>query len=215
METTGPAAPEPADGKDPRPPPGSDDVTTTTRPTTDPHAAFARWVEPEIAAMLRVAHTLTASWSDAEDVVQESLVRAFRSMDRFDGRHPRAWLFTIVRHTHLNSLRRTRPVLVEDRALHGRPPAFGPEQAASPEDLVADSTYDSDVADALAALNPRYREVVLLVDVDRLSYAEAAGALGVPVGTVMSRLSRARSRLRSRLEHRRPHDRTRERTEDA
>lgn len=192
-------------GKDPPVPPGSGDMSMATPETVeDAHVAFARWVEPEIAAMLRVAHTLTRSWSDAEDVVQESLVRAFRGIGGFDGRHPRAWLFTIVRNTHLNSLRRTRPLLVEDTDLQGRPPAFGQDSVTSPEELHAQRTYDTDVEEALASLGPRFREVVLLVDVDHLTYAEAAGALGVPVGTVMSRLSRARSRLRSQLEHRRP-----------
>lgn len=166
---------------------------------------FATWVEPEIEVLLRVAHSLTGSWADAEDVVQETLMRAYRAIDGFDGRHPRAWLLTILRRTHLNSLRRTRPLLVEDQSLERRRPAFGQAASvASAEDLVGDRLLDDDVEQALLALDERFRTAVLLVDVNQLTYAEAAELLEVPVGTLMSRLSRGRARLRKQLRHRRP-----------
>jgi RNA polymerase sigma factor (sigma-70 family) len=112
---------------------------------------FATWVEPEIEVLLRVAHSLTGSWADAEDVVQETLIRAYRAIDGFDGRHPRAWLLTILRRTHLNSLRRTRPLLVEDQTLERRRPAFGQAASvASAEDLVGDRLLDDDVEQAAA-----------------------------------------------------------------
>lgn len=204
----------PSDGKEPEGPAGSEDMTpAATHPTTgDPAAAraevraeaFARWVEPEVEVLLRVAHTLTGSWSDADDVVQDTLVRAWRAADRFDGRHPRAWLLTILRRTHLNSLRRTRPDLVGDDVLTTRRPAFGSARAASPEQIVDEQGFDTDVAAALAGLGEQFRRAVLLVDVDHLTYEEAAAALDVPVGTVVSRVSRGRSRLRAALAHRRP-----------
>lgn len=196
--------------------PGAD-VTAASRPAgsadaPDPARAarFGTLVEPEIEAMLRVAHRLTGSWADAEDVVQDALVRAYRALDSFDGRHVRAWLFTIVRRTHLNSLRRQRPEPADPTTADGTGvldrarPAFGRQVSPSAEDLVADRQLDADVEAALAAIDPRFRQVVLLVDVDRLSAADAAEALGVPTGTVVSRLSRGRRRLREALPHRRP-----------
>jgi RNA polymerase sigma-70 factor (ECF subfamily) len=162
--------------------------------------AFRCHVEPEIEVLLRVAYTLTGSWPDAEDVVQETLIRAWRALDRFDGAHPRAWLLTILRHAHLNSLRRHRPDVVADvAAASGARPAFGALAEPSPEERVIEVTFGAEVERALAALDPRFRTVLLLVDVDQLSYAEVAEVLGVPLGTVMSRLSRARDRVRRQL----------------
>lgn len=163
-------------------------------------AAFRDQVEPDIPVMLRVALNLTRNPHDAEDLVQESLIRAFRALDTFDGRHPRAWLLTIVRHTHLNMNRRQRPDAVADCAALGDPrPAFGSPVGVSAEQSHLDGTLNARLEQALASLDPRFRAVVVLVDVNDLSYAEAAAVLGVPVGTVMSRLSRARNRLRSLL----------------
>lgn len=196
-------------GKDRAAPPGSPDMDATDElveaDVRRRAEAFATHVEPEIDVLLRVAHTLTGSWSDGEDVVQETLIRAYRAIDSFDGRHPRAWLLTILRRTHLNSVRRTRPVLVEDQTLERRRPAFGQAaSAASPEDVVGEAHLDDDIEQALLALDPRFRTAVLLVDVHQLTYAEAADLLGVPLGTLMSRLSRARARLRKQLRHRHP-----------
>ncbi|CAN5125120.1 hypothetical protein BH09ACT12_BH09ACT12_23340 [soil metagenome] len=206
----GPHDPSDHVGKDPATAPGFDSVEAVgtaeqldLQPAGD--RAFATWVEPEIEVLLRVAHSLTGSWQDAEDVVQDTLIRAYRAIDGFDGRHPRAWLLTILRRTHLNSLRRTRPDLVEDQSLERQRPAFGQAASvASPEDVVGDRLLDDDVELALRALDPRFRTAVLLVDVHQLTYAEAADLLDVPVGTLMSRLSRGRARLRRHLRHRRP-----------
>ncbi len=162
--------------------------------------AFREYVEPEIEVMLRVAQSLTGNRADAEDVVQEALLRAFRAVDRFDGRHPRAWLLTILRNTHHNSRRRQRPDPIGDWDVvrHSRP-AFGAALQPSAEDAVLASTLDAELHRAVAELDPRFREALVLVDVHQLSYAEAAAVLGVPIGTVMSRLSRARDRVRRRL----------------
>ncbi|OLT20526.1 RNA polymerase subunit sigma-70 [Ornithinimicrobium sp. CNJ-824] len=167
---------------------------------SDRSQTFAEVVEPEIEVMLRVAYSLTSRHADAEDLVQEALLRAYRALDRFDGRHPRAWLLTILRRTHLNMQRRTRPDLVDDwSVLQGHRPAFGAATTASSEQTYLDATLPTQLVRALRELDPRFRAAVLLVDVHDLSYAEAAAVLGVPVGTVMSRLSRARDRLRRRL----------------
>ena len=201
------------DGKEPGGSPGSEDMPLTTAPAQRGEApraeAFARWVEPEVEVLLRVAHTLTGSWSDADDVVQDTLVRAWGAVDRFDGRHPRAWLLTILRRTHLNSLRRSRPDLVGDDVLARHRPAFGAAHASSPEQVVVERAFDADVAAAVASLGEQFRRAVLLVDVDHLTYDEAAAVLDVPTGTVVSRVSRGRSRLRAALAHRRPRGGTR------
>lgn len=172
-------------------------------PTPDPGrrssaAAFARYVEPEVPVLYRVALTMAGQSADAEDLVQDTLVRAYRAIDRFDGAHPRAWLLTILRNTHRNRARTRIPALLhEDEQEAGRLDRGG--DARSAEDIVVDAQFEAVVADALAALPPMHRTVVQLVDVDGLTYAEAALAIGIPRGTVMSRLHRARARIRTRL----------------
>ncbi len=162
--------------------------------------SFRVFVEPEIEVLLRVARTMAASAADAEDLVQETLLRAYRGVHRFDGRHPRAWLLTILRNTHVNLHRRQRPLAIDDdELLRASRPAFGSGQQPSAEDAVVDLELDTELAAAVASLDPRFRAALLLVDVLDLSYAETAAVLGVPVGTVMSRLSRARARVRRHL----------------
>lgn len=162
-------------------------------------ARFAHYVVPEIEVMLRVARSVTGSAVEAEDLVQDALVRAFRSIDKFDGRHPRAWLLTIVRNTHINRNRRQRPVLLDDPdapETSGRDPVSG-----SVEDDYIDRTFDTAIAVSLQNLSDDARRVIELVDIAGLSYAEAADELQVPVGTVMSRLHRARRKVREDLRH--------------
>ena len=162
--------------------------------------AFRAHVEPEVEVLLRVARTLTGSWADAEDLTQETLIRAWRAADRFDGAHPRAWLLTILRRTHLNMHRRQRPDTTDDLGLlDGARPAFDATSPPTPEEQVLAGTLPAELEHALDRLGEPFRTVVLLIDVDGVSYAEAATLLGVPVGTVMSRLSRGRQRLRAQL----------------
>ena len=158
--------------------------------------AFQAYVLPELEVLLRVAYTLVSRPADAEDLVQDTLLRAFRSMDSFDGRHPRAWLLTIMRNAQINRTRRRRPELLDnpDRAAD-----VAGDDVVSAEAMVMVETFDATVAEALEALPPKLRLVVELVDVRGLSYTEAAQVLGVPTGTIMSRLHRARNRIRSRL----------------
>ncbi len=160
--------------------------------------AFARYVEPEIPVLYRVALTLAKQRADAEDLVQDTLIRAYRAVDRFDGAYPRAWLFTILRNTHRNRLRTRIPSpLLESDQQAGVLDRAGVDRSA--EEVVVGPMFEAVVAEALAALPTMHRVVVQLVDVDGLTYAEAAEALGVPRGTVMSRLHRARARIRTRL----------------
>jgi RNA polymerase sigma-70 factor (ECF subfamily) len=158
---------------------------------------FERYVLPEVEVLLRVALSLTRHQAEAEDLVQDTLVRAFRGIEGFDGQYPRAWLLTILRNTHINRNRRRRPELLRDPETTDQ--RLAANVARDRTDAFVDEALDAEIIRALDALGPRFREVVELVDIDGLSYAEAADVLGIPLGTVMSRLHRARSRIRARL----------------
>ena len=171
-------------------------------PTGTGHDAFRRYVVPELPVLLRVARRMTGNPTDAEDLVQETLVRAYRAVDRFDGRHPRAWLLTILRNTWRNMNRRSRPVLLDTGDEMLSVPAAGADGRRGAEEHVLDGMLDAELATGLRDLPAKHRAVVTLVDIDGLTYQEAADVLGIPTGTVMSRLHRARKRLRARLERR-------------
>lgn len=150
--------------------------------------AFARYVLPEVELLLRVGRSLTRHPADAEDLLQHTLLRAYRAVDRFDGRHPRAWLLTILHDTH-----------AERRQGSHTARAAAPANE-EPESVVVQEAFDSAVEEALRALPDKFRTVVELVDLDGLSYQEVAVTLGVPVGTVTRRLRRGRSRIRAAVE---------------
>lgn len=161
-------------------------------------SAFERYVLPEIEVLLRVAHSLTRNHAEAEDLVQDTLIRAYRGIDGFDGRYPRAWLLTILRNTNINRNRRRRPELLSDPdATFDR---LASDDSGDRADISVDRELDAEIVSALRALSDPFRNVVELVDIDGLAYAEAAEVLDVPVGTVMSRLHRARTRIRDHLE---------------
>ncbi|WP_114589946.1 RNA polymerase sigma factor [Euzebya pacifica] len=159
--------------------------------------AFRTHVLPQIPVLFGIARRLTTSPQDAEDLVQDTLVKAFRAIGTFDGRYARSWLLTILRNTNTNRLRKRMPDLLEDEwTTLGRMPAAGADGRDGPAELVAEGLSGEAVVAALEALPMHHRAVVALVDIDGLSYREAADVLGVPVGTVMSRLHRARAKLR-------------------
>lgn len=178
--------------------PGFLSVNDAASTPATPDARFAEYVLPEIDVLLRVARTLTRDHADAEDLVQDTLVRAFRGIDGFDGTHPRAWLLTILRNTQVNRNRRRRPELLDDpdKTMATLAGSAGED---SVEGLVVGATFDAVVEDAFVNLPDKFRRAVELVDIGGLSYAEAAAAMGVPEGTVMSRVHRARRRIRDRL----------------
>lgn len=171
-------------------------VAATSRAATGDR--FVALVVPELDVLYRVARSISSNVDDAEDLVQDTLLRAFRGLDRFDGRHTRAWLLTIMRNAHHNRNRRRRPTLLRDDTTsevdRRNPPA------PSAEDVATRSTAAAWVTDALDHLTPRLRQVAQLVDVDGLTYDEAAALLDIPAGTVTSRVHRARRHMRGRLE---------------
>lgn len=187
-------------GESSRHQPGSRAVKESSVPATnDAEAAFARYVLPEVDVLYRVAMSITRNRPDAEDLVQDTMLRAFRSIERFDGRHPRAWLLTIVRNAQINRVRRRRPGLLADPDGFADRDAGMADDAPGPEQVVMDRQFDSVVEDAYLALPEKFREVIDLVDLAGLSYDEAAAVLEVPQGTVMSRLHRGRKRIRESL----------------
>jgi RNA polymerase sigma-70 factor, ECF subfamily len=169
-------------------------------PAADVADHFREYVVPELDVLLRVAQRVTGRAADAEDLVQETLIRAYRAVDRFDGRHPRAWLLTILRNTWKNMNRRARLPTVDDEQALVNVPAHGADGRNAPEELVVDSYLSTELVTGLQQLPDTFRQVVMLVDVDGLTYEETADTLGIPTGTVMSRLHRARRRLRKHLE---------------
>lgn len=163
--------------------------------------AFRLFVEPEIPVLLRVARSLTGNSGDAEDLVQETLIKAFGALDNFDGANPRAWLLTILRNTAHNVWRKKKPDYVDDwTLLSDFKPAFGAESPQSAEEEVISGLTDPMLATAVNSLSKEFRAVLILVDVEGFSYAECAEILGVPIGTIMSRRSRAVAKVRKSLQ---------------
>jgi RNA polymerase sigma-70 factor, ECF subfamily len=153
-------------------------------------------------ALYDVALRLTRNRAEAEDVVQEACLRAFRSFDRFNpGTNCRAWLFTILRNVFLNRVRsRGREVLeAEMGGLDQAETTTDTEVGRNPEEQFLQAMLHGDVDRALTTLPLSFRETVLLVDLEGLTYREVAEVLGCPIGTVMSRLSRGRALLRRAL----------------
>ena len=151
-------------------------------------------------ALYGTAMRLTRNPADAEDLVQESFFRAFRSADRFErGTNLKACLFTILHNTFRNQLRQAgrTPIEVDTEVVELA--AARPGYGQSPEQMLLSSTLDADLQEALDALSPAFRQAVWLRDVEEFSYAEIAEMLAIPVGTVMSRISRGRRARYQRL----------------
>lgn len=164
---------------------------------TDQAQRFEELIVPEMAFLARVARSMSHSAAEADDLAQDTLLKAYRAMDRFDGRHPKAWLARIARNTAINRDQRNREFLLSEDGIVE--PEDDGSQGADPEEIVTSADVDEVLRAALDALPPAFRVIVQLVDVEDLSYQEAADALEIPVGTVMSRLHRARRRMRQAL----------------
>lgn len=164
-------------------------------------AAFEQEALACIDGLYGAALRLTANPADAEDLVQDTYLKAFKSADQFQpGTNLRAWLFTILHNTFLNRRRRAvrEPVAAEPDEIE-RAAAALPGEVETPERLLLRGTLDADLQAALDSLPEAFRQAVWLRDVEEFTYAEIAGMLGVPIGTVMSRISRGRRLLFERL----------------
>jgi RNA polymerase sigma-70 factor (ECF subfamily) len=163
----------------------------------DLHSQFEELVLPHLDAAYNLARWLTGNEHDAEDVVQDAFVRAFKFFGGFRGGNCRSWLLTIVRNTAYSWLEKNR----------GRHPAdeFNEEvhatedESANPEAQLLLQADREQVRQAVEQLPAEFREVIVLRELEDLSYREIAGIAGIPIGTVMSRLARARKILQQTL----------------
>ena len=156
--------------------------------------SFEEVVLPHLAAAYNLARWLIRNDHDAEDAVQEAYLRAFRSFDGFRGASEgRTWLLTIVRNTCYTRLKRDpRAEITEafDEEIHGVE-----DDARSPEAMLVERANVQRLRQALAELSPEFREVIVLRELEEMSYQQIAELAAIPLGTVMSRLARARQRL--------------------
>jgi RNA polymerase sigma-70 factor (ECF subfamily) len=162
-------------------------------------SAFETDALSHLDSLYGTALRLTRNEADAQDLVQDTYVKAFRSRKQFRrGTHLKAWLFTILHNTFRNRRRDLGrdPVEIDSDRVDLEAPA---DPAHTPEEQLLRDTLEPDLQAALDALPEAFREAVWLRDVEEFSYAEIAEMLGIPVGTVMSRLSRGRRMLYSRL----------------
>lgn len=160
-------------------------------------ARFEQTALPHLDAAYTLARHLLRNEQDAEDAVQEAFLRAIRHFDGYRGGDMRAWVLTIVRRSCYTWLRRhrgERETTEFDETIHHAPAAV-----EDPEAQALHGALREALAQAIAELPVEFREVVVLRDVQGLSYGEIAEVVGIPIGTVMSRLSRARQRLQRAL----------------
>jgi RNA polymerase sigma-70 factor, ECF subfamily len=174
---------------------------------------------PFVDALYNTAYRMTRNAEDAEDLVQETYLKAYRYYDKFEeGTNFKAWLFKIMKNTFINNYRKKQqvPALSDFADIEESFETQVNEEAApkikNPEEELLENVLDADVQQALDKLPPDYRMVVLLADLEGFSYKEIAEILEVPVGTVMSRLYRGRRLLeQAMLEFAREHGYLRER----
>jgi RNA polymerase sigma-70 factor (ECF subfamily) len=177
----------------------------------DKAARFEALAMPHLDAAYNLARWLTGSDSDAQDLLQNAFLRAFKAIDGYRGGDARAWLLTIVRNTFYTTLRDRRHEHADvcfDEELHSDD---GDDHAGSAYAVGSDPARIAAIRDAGDAVNralarlPRaYREVLVMKEMDDLSYKQIAQVVGIPIGTVMSRLARARKQLLALLVDERP-----------
>ncbi|HVH68131.1 MAG TPA: sigma-70 family RNA polymerase sigma factor, partial [Gemmatimonadales bacterium] len=164
-------------------------------------ASFEREALVHLDSLYRVALRLTGNSAEADDLVQETMLKAYRAWHQFQqGTNAKGWLLTILRHAFINEYRRrTRhPETVDVDAIEPFS-VFEEVQDEDPQGTFFDRIVDDEVLKAIDQLPEQFREAVVLSDVEGLSYEEIARILEVPVGTVKSRLFRARRQLQHKL----------------
>jgi RNA polymerase sigma-70 factor (ECF subfamily) len=168
-------------------------------------AAFEELVQRHQTQIYRVAYRLTGNHDDAEDLAQEAVVEAFRAFDRYQpGTYFDRWLYRIMSRTYIDTVRRRnrRPVVSLDAPVAGEGDplvALMGDSRQDPQQITEATDLDGLIQAALDRLPDEFRAAVVLADIEGLSYDEVAGALRCPVGTVRSRLHRARQMLREAL----------------
>lgn len=183
-------------------------VPTACAPDRELALRFAREAEPLFDVLSRGARRLTRSDADAEDLLQDTLLHAYAGFHSFhEGSNLKAWLFRILYNRWVSGYRakQARPVEVSaddvtERDLTDSATRL-PGGVRSAEAQVLDSMPDGDIKAAMVAMPQGFREAVFYADVEGYTYAETAEILGIPIGTVMSRVSRGRKRLRLALAH--------------
>jgi RNA polymerase sigma-70 factor (ECF subfamily) len=158
---------------------------------------FEQAALPHLDAAYNLARWLMRNEQDAQDAVQEAYLRAFRFFPGFRGGDARAWLMKIVRNTCYTSLRANRSM--QDATEFDETVLIPDSQAPNPEQAALQKDSDSSVRQAVESLPTGFREVLILREIEGMSYKEIAEITGMPTGTVMSSLSRARGRLRQAL----------------
>jgi RNA polymerase sigma-70 factor, ECF subfamily len=187
-------------------------IPAPARETASPQQAttedFETGVLAQLDSLYRTARRMTSGQQEAEDLVQETMLKAFRFADKYQpGTNLRAWLFRILNTSAINRYRKqaTHPTPAplpegEDFYLYNRiRDLSGQELNVGAEEEVLSKYLDEDVYKALQALPPNFRMPIVLADIEGLSYKEIAEALQIPIGTVMSRISRARRQLQRSL----------------
>jgi RNA polymerase sigma-70 factor (ECF subfamily) len=167
-------------------------------------AAFSRLVEKHKQSVYGLCYRLLGTSEESRDAAQEAFVRAYTGIRDFDARQPfAAWVLRIARNHCIDLLRRRRPTLAlearGDEPEAGVAPELQDHFAVGGEQAVQEFEAQRDLDRAIGALPPRYREVIALFHVQHRSYAEIAQTLGVPMGTVMTWLHRARKELKASL----------------
>jgi RNA polymerase sigma-70 factor (ECF subfamily) len=174
-------------------------------PAPDKLSRFEEAILPHLDAAYNLARWLMRNDADAHDAVQDACLRALRFFGGFRGGDGRVWILAIVRNTCYSKLKRDRgqePQTSFDEQVHGHDPA-----APDPEAALLSKVSGEALRQALEALPEEFREAIVLRELDGLSYKEIADVTGVPIGTVMSRLARARGRLQQSLKPESPEGR--------
>jgi RNA polymerase sigma factor (sigma-70 family) len=168
----------------------------------DARAVFDEVFLPHMAEAYRLAQWLTGNSYDAQDVVQDAALRAFRGINSFGAINARAWSLTIVRNTAYSWLMKNRPkavVFTDDLSISEQQQleheGLQGARIETPEEIALVKADGEDVRQALAKLPPHFREVIVLREINQLNYRDIAEIVNIPIGTVMSRLARGRQQL--------------------
>jgi RNA polymerase sigma factor (sigma-70 family) len=159
-------------------------------------------IMPHLDAAYNLARWLTRNEHDAEDIVQDAFLRAFKFFDNFRGGNSRSWVLSIVRNTAYSWLEKNRKHEVGTISDNEIENIY--DGAPNPEALLLQETGHQEIMQAIEELPVEFREAIVLRELEEMSYKEIADMMDIPLGTVMSRLARGRRQLQEALRHRQP-----------